>query len=388
MRKVRAALIGAGFVGPHHVEAARRLGFVDFVALAGRNEAQSAEKARLLNIPRSYGSVEALLDDPEVEVIHNCTPNEFHLPVVMAAIARGKHVISDKPLALNAIDAKAMDRAAREKGVVNAITFNYRFNPLIQQARLMVSRGDIGPVHFVQGQYLQDWLLYPTDYNWRLEKEGGDSRCVADIGSHWCDLAGYVTGSKIDQVLADYTTLYPQRKKPKQARNAFAQASGEEDYEDYPVSTEDFASVMLRFENGAKGVFSVSQVSAGHKNGLELEVNGSSASLSWCQEEPNSLWIGRRSEPNSIMLKDPSLMDEAVRGYAALPGGHGEAWADAFRNLLRNIYSFISQGYSMENDRDKINFPTFADGLESNRVVEAISASARAGGVWTKIDRQ
>ncbi|MFZ4986843.1 MAG: Gfo/Idh/MocA family protein [Blastocatellia bacterium] len=387
MRKVRTALVGAGFVGPHHVEAARRLGFVEFVAIAGRTEEQAAEKARALNIPRSYGSVEALLDDPEVEVIHNCTPNEFHLPVVMAAIERGKHVISDKPLALNAVDARAMVAAAKAKGVVNALTFNYRYNPLIQQARLMVSRGDIGAVHFVHGQYLQDWLLYPTDYNWRLEKEGGESRCVADIGSHWCDLAGYVTGSRIDQVLAEYTTLYPQRKKPKQARNAFAQASGEEEYEEYPVDTEDFASVLLRFENGARGVFSVSQVSAGHKNGLQLEVNGASASLSWRQEEPNSLWIGRRSEPNSIMLKDPSLMDESVRGYAALPGGHGEAWADAFRNLMRNIYSFISHGHSMEKDQDKVNFPTFADGLESNRIVEAISASAREGGVWKKIDR-
>jgi predicted dehydrogenase len=387
MRTVKTALVGAGFIGPNHVEAARRLGFVEFVAIADKSEELASAKSKSLNIPKAYGSIEALLDDPEVEIIHNCTPNEFHFPVAMAAIERGKHVISDKPLALNAADALTMVEAARQKGVVNALTFNYRFNPLIQQARVMVSRGDIGPVHYVHGQYLQDWLLFPTDYNWRLEKEGGASRCVADIGSHWCDLAGYVIGSRIDQVLADYTTLYPVRKKPKQERIAFAQASGTEEYVDYPIDTEDFASVLLRFENGARGVLSVSQVSAGHKNGLELEVNGGTGSLAWRQEEPNSLWIGRRTEPNAVMIKDPSLMDESVRGYAALPGGHGEAWADAFRNLMRNIYTFVSLGYSMDKDRDKINFPTFADGLESNRIVEAITASAKAGGVWKKIER-
>lgn len=184
MRKVKTALVGAGFIGPNHVEAARRLGFVEFVAIADRSEELAAAKAKSLNIPKAYGSIEALLDDPEVEIIHNCTPNEFHFPVAMAAIERGKHVISDKPLALNAADALKMVEAAAKKGVINALTFNYRFNPLIQQARVMVSRGDIGPIHYVHGQYLQDWLLFPTDYNWRLEKEGGASRCVADIGSH------------------------------------------------------------------------------------------------------------------------------------------------------------------------------------------------------------
>lgn len=387
MRKVKTGLVGAGFIGPNHVEAARRLGFVEFVAIADKSEELASAKASQLNIPKYYGNFEAIMDDPEVEVIHNCTPNEFHFPVTMAAIAKGKNVISDKPLALNAADAKTMLEAARAKGIVHALTFNYRFNPLMQQARTMIARGDIGPIHFVHGHYLQDWLLFPTDYNWRLEKEGGASRCVADIGSHWCDLIGFLTGTRIGEVLAEYTTVYPVRKKPKEARIAFAQATGSEEYDDYPIDTEDFASVLLRFENGIKGVFSVSQVSAGHKNGLEVEVNGGTGSLAWKQERPNELWIGRRGEPNAWMLKDPSLLDESVRQYASLPGGHGEAWADAFRNLMRNIYTFVAEGYSMEADKGKINFPTFADGLESNRVVEAITASAKAGGVWTKIAR-
>lgn len=387
MRTVKTALIGAGFVGPHHIEAARRLGFVDVIAVAGSSQASAAAKAAKLNIRKAYGSYEALLDDPEVEVIHNCTPNDMHLPVTMAAIERGKHVIADKPLALNSADARTMLQAARKKGIVHAVTFNYRYNPLMQQARVMIKRGDLGPVHFVHGGYLQDWLLFPNDYNWRLEKEGGASRCVADIGSHWCDLIGYVNGTRISEVLAEYTTVFPTRQRPKSSREAFAQTTGKEEYDEYPVTTEDFASVLLRFENGMKGTFSVSQVSAGHKNGLEIEINGRQASIGWKQERPNEMWIGRRNEPNGWLLKDPSLLDPSISHYAALPGGHGEAWADAFRNLLRNVYTFIAEGSSMSADEDKIQFPTFEDGFESNCIVEAITKSAQAGGTWTKIER-
>lgn len=387
MRTVKTALIGAGFVGPHHIEAARRLGFVDVVAVAGSSQSSADAKAARLNIPKAYGSYQALLDDPEIEVIHNCTPNDLHLPVTMAAIERGKHVIADKPLALNSADARTMLEAARKKGVIHAVTFNYRYNPLMQQVRVMVKQGDLGQVHFVHGGYLQDWLLFPNDYNWRLEKEEGASRCVADIGSHWCDLIGYLTGSRISEVLAEYTTVFPVRKKPKGTREAFAQSSGGDEYDEYPVETEDFASVLLRFENGVRGAFSVSQVSAGHKNGLELEINGRQATLGWRQERPNELWIGRRNEPNGWLLKDPSLLDPSISHYAALPGGHGEAWADAFRNLLRNVYSFIAEGRSMQADKDMIEFPTFEDGYESNCIVEAITRSAKAGGVWMKVER-
>jgi predicted dehydrogenase len=270
----------------------------------------------------------------------------------------------------------------RAKVIIHPVTFNYRNNPRIKRAGVMVARGDFGQVHFVHGGYLQDWLLYPNDYSWRLEKEGGESRAVADIGSHWCDLAGYVVGSRIAEVLAEYTTVFPQRQKPKGTREAFAAASDSESYEEYKVDTEDFASILLRFENGAKGAFSVSQVSAGHKNGLTLEVNGREASIEWKQERPNEMWIGRKREANGTLLKDPSLLDESIRHYAALPGGHGEAWADAFRNLLRNIYTTIAEGGASWKD-----FPTFEDGLESNRVVDAITHSAHAGGTWTKINR-
>jgi predicted dehydrogenase len=385
MRTIKTALVGAGFVGPHHIEAARRLGFVEVVAVAASSQASAEAKAAHLHIPKAYGSYEALLDDPEVEVIHNCTPNEMHFPVTMAAIARGKHVIADKPLAMNSSEAREMLQAARKAGIVHAVTFNYRYNPLMQQARVMIERGDLGAIHFVHGHYLQDWLLNPQDYNWRLEKEGGEARATADIGSHWCDLIGHLTGARINEVLAEYTTLYPKRQRPRGARETFAASKGDESYDEYPVNTEDFASVLLRFENGLRGVFSVSQVSAGHKNGLEVEVNGRRGSLAWQQERPNELWIGKRDGPNNMLLKDPSLLDESVRRYAMLPGGHGEAWADAFRNLLGNVYTFIAEGRAI--GRDRAEFPTFEDGLESNCVVEAITRSAKAGGVWTKVER-
>jgi predicted dehydrogenase len=388
MRTVKTALIGAGFVGPHHIEAARRLGFVEVVAVAGSSQASAKAKAARMNIPKAYGSYEALLDDPEIEVIHNCTPNNLHLPVTMAAIRKGKHVIADKPLAMNSGDAKKMLEAARKAGVVHCVTFNYRYNPLVQQARVMIKKGELGDVHFVHGQYLQDWLLYPTDYSWRLEEEAnGESRAVADIGSHWCDLAGYITGKRIAEVCAEYTTVYKTRQKPAGSVDAFGKAAGDQKYKSYKVDTEDFASVLVRFEDGAKGAFSVSQVSAGRKNGLEINVDGRQAALAWKQERPNELWIGRRSEANGSLLKDPSLLDPSIAHYAALPGGHGEAWADAFRNLLRNVYTFIAEGRSMERDKKQIDFPTFEDGLESNRLIEAITRSARSGGKWVKIKR-
>ncbi len=386
MRTVKTALIGAGFVGPHHIEAARRLGFVDVVAIASSSQASAEAKAARLGIPQAYGNYEELLDKSGVDVIHNCTPNDLHLPVTLAAIERGKHVIADKPLAMNSTDAQTMLDAARKKGIVHAVTFNYRYNPVIQHARVALQRGDMGPIHFVHGYYLQDWLLYPNDYNWRLEKEGGESRAVADIGSHWCDLAGYVTGSAITEVLAEYTTVFPSRFKPRTSREAFASGGSGETFDQYQVETEDFASVLVRFANGARGVFSVSQVSAGHKNHLTLEVNARDGSFAWNQERPNELWIGRRNEPNGTLLKDPSLLDPSIRHYAALPGGHGEAWADAFRNLLRNIYTFIADGRSIQSDREKVEFPTFEDGATSNRIVEAITRSARGGSPWTQVE--
>ncbi len=256
MKRIGMGIVGAGFVGPHHVDAVRRLGFVDVVAVAGSSEASAKAKADALGARKAYGSYEALLDDPEVQVVHNATPNYLHYPVNAAAIAKGKHVISDKPLAMTAAEAKKLLDAANKAGIVHAVTFNYRGNPLVQQARHAIARGDIGKPHFLVGQYLQDWLLKDTDYSWRLEPEkGGASSALGDIGSHWCDLAQHISGLRITEVLGDITTVLPKRKKPRGSREAFQTGGGDEQVDLVDINVEDLATVLLRFDKGAKGSF-------------------------------------------------------------------------------------------------------------------------------------
>jgi len=383
MKRIGMGLVGAGFVGPHHIDAVRRLGYVDVVAVAGSTDESGRAKAEALGARRGYGSYQALLDDPEVDVVHNATPNHLHYAVTSAALAKGKHVVSDKPLAMTAAESKKLVEEARRAGVVAAVTFNYRGNPLVQQARHAIARGDIGAPHFVHGYYLQDWLLKDTDYSWRLDREkGGASSALGDIGSHWCDLAQHVTGRRITHVLGDLATVIKQRKKPRGSREAF-QTDDSDDVDVVDIGVEDLASVLVRFEGGARGCFSVGQVCGGHKNDLTLEVCGSTASMRWRQEHQNELWIGRRDGPNEVLQKDPSLLDAETRGYAHLPGGHQEAWADAFCNLMREIYATVAAGPPYPAMAPMV--ATFEDGFRANRIVEAILTSAEDGGAWTRI---
>ncbi len=376
-------LVGAGFVGPHHVDAVRRLGFVDIVAVAGSTEASGTQKAQALGARKGYGSYQALIDDPDVHVVHNATPNYLHYEVTSAALRKGKHVVSDKPLAMTAAESKKLVDEAKQAGVVTAVTFNYRGNPLVQHARQAIARGDIGTPRFVHGHYLQDWLLNDTDYSWRLDPaKGGASSALGDIGSHWCDLAQHLTGLTITQVLGDVTTSLPQRKRPRGSRQAFA-ASGTDQVDVVDITVEDLASVLVRFDNGAKGMFSAGQVCAGHKNDLVLEVCGTTSSVSWRQEHQNELWWGHRDRPNEVLQKDPSLINEEGRPYAHLPGGHQEAWADAFCNLMRDIYRSIAVGPPYRALPPAV--ATFEDGYRANRIVEAVLDSARQGGVWTRV---
>jgi predicted dehydrogenase len=379
-------LVGPGFVGAHHIDAVRRLGFVDVVAVAAGSDVSARRKADALGVPKSYGSFEALVADPDVHVVHNTTPNYLHVPVILAALARGKHVISDKPLAMTSADARLLLEAANRAGVVHAVTFNYRGNPLVQQAREMIAGGELGPVHFVHGAYLQDWLLESTDFSWRLEPEkGGESSAVADIGSHWCDLVQHVTGRRIVEVLADLTTVIDRRLKPSASIEAFAPGGGgAAAREVVNVRSEDLATVLLRFDGGAKGSVSIGQVCAGHKNGLWFDVSGRQASVRWEQERQNELWIGRRDAANAVLAKDPSLLAPSARGYAHLPGGHQEAWADAFCNVMRDVYGFIAAGKRPGDPRPPA-FATFEDGYQSACVVEAVLDSHRRGAVWTRV---
>jgi predicted dehydrogenase len=376
-------LVGAGFVGPHHVDAVRRLGFVDIVAVAGSNDASGRQKAEALGVRKGYGSYQALIDDPDVQVVHNATPNYLHYDVTSAALAKGKHVVSDKPLAMTADQSKRLVDEARKAGVVTAVTFNYRGNPLVQHARRAIANGEIGTPRFVHGYYLQDWLLNDTDYSWRLDPEkGGASSALGDIGSHWCDLVQHMTGLRMTHVLGDITTAIPTRKKPRGSREAF-QAAGSGDVDLVEIKVEDLASVLVRFDNGAKGTFSVGQVCPGHKNDLVAEICGSTSSIRWRQEHQNELWFGHRDRANETLQKDPSLVNDAARSYAHLPGGHQEAWADAFCNLMRDIYGVIAAGKPYGTLPPAV--ATFEDGYRANAIVDAILQSARNGGIWTEV---
>ena len=382
MTRIGMGLVGAGFVGPHHIDAVRRLGFVDVVAIACSSDESGREKAEALGVRKGYGSYQALLDDPDVQVVHIATPNHLHYEVTSAALAKGRHVVSDKPLAMTSAQAKRLVSEAQRAGVVAAVTFNYRGNPLVQQARLAIARGDIGSPHFLHGHYLQDWLLKDTDYSWRVDPEkAGASSAVADIGTHWCDLAQHVTGLRITHVLGDITTVVKKRKKPPASRAAFQAGSGDGELVD--IRLEDLASVLVRFDNGARGSFSVGQVCSGHKNDLVLEVCGAKASLRWRQEDQNELWIGHRDRANEILQKDPALLDERVRGYVHLPGGHQESWADAFFNVIREIYTCVAAGPPYPALSPMV--ATFEDGFRANRIVDAILESAADGGAWTRI---
>jgi predicted dehydrogenase len=386
MKKLRYGIVGVGFIGPHHIEAVRRLGFVEIAAVADANIEIARRKAEQLHIPKAYGSYQELVADPTIDVVDIATPTWLHHPAAMAAIAKGKHVIVDKPLAVASAQAREMRDAARAAGVVNAVTFNYRYHPVVQHARAMIARGEIGDIRFVHGQYLQEWLLHDTDFSWRLEPDKAGEACViGDAGAHWFDLAEHLTGSRIVQVLADLNTAVKVRKRPVgKSREAFAAADAGET-EDFHVQVDDLSTALVRFDNGAVGNFFASQICAGHKNDLRIEINGSKASLAWKKERSEELWIGHRGAPNQTLMKDPSLLDAAAQPYAAMPGGHNEGWPDAFKNLMRNVLTFIAEGRDPASADGKL-FPRFDEGLRAACVVDAIVKSQRAGNKWVDVD--
>jgi predicted dehydrogenase len=372
-------LIGPGFIAPHHIDAVRRLGFVDVVAIAGSSDAAAKQKATLFNVEHSYGNYQDLIADPDITVVHNTTPSYLHFPISMAVIEAGKHIISDKPLAITASEGAKLRDAAAAAGVVNAVTFNYRGNPLVQQARLMVELGDLGNVFFTHGQYLQDWMTDSTVYSWRSDPaKSGPSSALADIGSHWCDLAEHLTGARITAVLADLTTVVKMRYSARASAEAFS-SGGTADRVPVEVSGEDLASVLVRFDNGAKGCLSVGQVLPGHKNGLQIELNGRKASLRWDQERQNELWIGRHDQPNAVMSKQPSLMLPGAMSYAHLPAGHQEGWADAFRNVIGDVYEWVRTG------EKPATVCTFADAHRTCMIIEAMLKSYEAGCLWQPV---
>jgi predicted dehydrogenase len=362
-----AAVAGTGFVAAIHVDALRRLG-VDVLGVTGSTPERAAE-ACLGNV---YGSLDELLADDRVDVVHVTTPNHLHHPQVKQALAAGKHVVCEKPLALTSAESRGLLELAETAGVVHCTNFMARFYPLAQQARALVRDGALGEIWNVHGSYLQDWLLRPTDWNWRLEPErGGELRAVGDIGSHWLDLVQFVTSRRIVEVLADLRTVLPVRRRPVGPVQTFAEA--ETQGEEVAIRTEDLAHVLLRFEDGASGSLVVSQVSAGRKNMLAFELDGSKAALAWNSERAEELWLGHRGRPNELLLRDPGLLEPAAQETTALPGGHAEGFAETFRELYRRVYGAVESG----GPPAEPDYPTFADGHWENVLGEAIALSSR-----------
>jgi len=378
--EIGAAVVGTGFIGAVHVEALRRLG-VQVYGVVGSSHARAAERAATLALPPAYESFEAMLADPRVEVVHITSPNNLHYPQAAAALAAGKHVVCEKPLAMTSVETGELVRLAQASGLVHAVNFNIRFYPINRHLQQLVREGRLGDVRLVSGHYLQDWLLLDTDWNWRLEPEhGGGLRAVADIGSHWMDLTSHIAGQRIVAVMADLKTFIPVRQQPVGPVETFSnKPSGATTVR--TITTEDAATILLRFENGAIGNLTISQISPGRKNTLEFEIDGSTSAAAWNSEHPDDLWVGHRGRPNELLPRDPALLNDEGRAAASLPGGHNEGFADTFKALYRAIYRSVAGDGSGEPD-----YPTFADGHESMLVCEGVARSAHQGS-WASVDR-
>lgn len=369
---IKAAIVGTGFIGPAHLEALRRLPYVEVTALVEVNQELADEKANLLGIPNAY-TFEEMLKQSDIDVVHICTPNFLHFAQAKAVLLAGKHVICEKPLAVKIDEAEELVALAAEKGLINAVHFNLRYYPMVRQMKTMREKGELGEVYSVMGSYLQDWLFLQTDYNWRLEPDkSGDSRAIADIGSHLLDITEYVTGLKITEVMADFSTVHKTRLKPlKNIETYSGKTLSMDDYQEVPINTEDHATVLLRFDNGSKGSITVSQVNAGRKNRLNVEIAGSKSNFEFNSERPNELWIGKRESANGQLMKDPSLLHHEASALVSFPGGHNEGFPDTSKQMFKEVYAAIRDGKQPE----KAPFPTFADGLRELIIGERIIES-------------
>ncbi len=374
MHNIGVAVAGTGFIGPVHVEALKRLGVQVTGILGSRPEKSEAARQRL-GLPRAYAQFDDILADDAVQAVHLAVPNALHYDMAKRALLAGKHVMCEKPLAMNADESAELVDLAAQTGLHAGVCYNIRFYPLNLEARDRIRRGEVGTVFSVVGRYVQDWLLYDTDYNWRvLADQGGALRAVSDIGTHWMDLVCSITGLHVEAVFADLTTVHPVRKRPVGEVETFSgKRAAHQDVETVPVETEDCGSVLLRFEGGGRGVLWVSQVTAGRKNGLRYEIAGSKCALAWNSEQPNELWIGHRDQPNAVLMRDPALVADLARGSINYPGGHNEGFPDTFKQCFRAFYHAIDTGA----DPAEALYPTFEEGHREILLCDAILQSHR-----------
>ncbi len=372
MKTIKTAILGTGFMGRVHLEAVRRVEGVECLAIAARNAEAAHRLAAAFSISKVTTDYREVLRDSAVDAVHICTPNAQHHAMAKEAILAGKHVLCEKPLTTTVAEAEELVALARQKGVRNCVCHNLRYYPMVQQMRRMRETGDLGEILLVQGTYSQDWLLYDTDWNWRVDASAaGASRCMADIGSHFFDMAEHVSGLRLSSLCADLQTFHPERNKPRHSVETFAnKLLAREDYEPIPVETEDFGAVVFHMGPRARGAMTASQVSAGRKNRFSIEVYGAKASVAWDQERPDELWSGRRDEGNQIFIKDPALLKPEARTYADLPGGHSEGYDDTFKQVFRRFYRSIRTQGAAE-------YPQFVDGLRQMTILDAVLDSNR-----------
>ncbi len=389
MNPIKTAIIGTGFMGRVHLEAIRRLESVEVTVIAGRTAEAAQRLAAGFNIPRITTDYCDILRDPQIEAVHICAPNAQHFQMSKEALQSGKHVLCEKPLATTLEEGEELVALAADHKLRNCVCHNLRYYPMVQHMRRLCEAGNLGEILVVHGTYFQDWLLYDTDWNWRVDaKAGGRSRCMADIGSHWFDMAEHVTGLRVTSLCADLQTFHPQRKKPKHSIETFAnKLLGPEDYIETTVDTEDFGAAVFRMSGQTsahtRGAITASQVCAGRKNRLSIEIYGTKSSVAWNQERPDELWQGHRDAANQIFIKDPSLLKPEARSYADLPGGHSEGYDDTFKQVFRRFYASIRTG-SAAAPADCPEYPQFIDGLRQLKILNAVLQSYQTRG-WIDV---
>jgi predicted dehydrogenase len=373
MKPIRTAIVGTGFMGRVHLEAVRRTEGVEVAAIVGRTEDAAQRLGAGFGVPLMKADYREVLRDRTIDAVHVCTPNAQHYSMTKDALETDKHVLCEKPITTAVREAEELVSLAAKQGLRNCVCHNLRYYPMVQQMRQLREAGELGEILVVQGTYSQDWLLYDTDWNWRADsKVSGPSRCMADIGSHWFDLAEHLTGLRVTSLCADLQTFHRTRKRPKHSVETFAnKLMGPEDYIETPVDTEDFGAVIFRMGTRTRGCMSASQVSAGRKNGFRMEIYGSRSSVAWNQERPDELWVGHRDSGNALFVKDPSLLLPGARGFADLPGGHSEGYDDTFKQVFRRFYASIGSSGTAE-------YPQFVDGLRQLKILDAVLESHRA----------
>lgn len=370
--RLAAGIVGTGFMGWVHAEALHRIGIPIQGVVGSSPEKSEAAKARY-RAARAYESFEAMLDDPDCRTIHILTPNDTHYEMVKSAIAAGKHVLCEKPLAIEPEQSAELVRLAQASPRLKCgVNYNIRFYPLCLETRERVANGLLGSLFHVSGCYVQDWLHQPTDYNWRvLADRAGKLRAVADIGTHWLDLVQFISGQHVTSVCADLQTVFTERQKPLGEVQTFAGVADGAETETISIDTDDAASILLEFANGARGTLQVSQVTAGRKNCLRFEFAGAASAIAWDSQTPNELWIGHRDAPNELLVRDPALLQATARQRTSYPGGHNEGYDDSFKHCFAAFYEAIATDLPIE----ETPVASFIDGHRELLLCAAIQAS-------------